>query len=117
MGPAAPERVLGGPGCARKALDLPGRLPGGPDCARVAVALPGGPGCAREGARRLPKYMWLRGPRGLFGAFRPRGSFRPMHGSSRIVKISPWTKLQPSTRNLAQTGPIFAFRPLNKLPL
>ena len=41
---------------------------------------------------------------------------KPPH-SSRIKKICLWTKFQPPTWPLALSGPIFAFRPLNNLPL
>ena len=50
------------------------------------------------------------GPRGPFG---PRRPFGLTHGSSRIEKISLWTKFEPSKWILAPTVPVFAFRPLN----
>ena len=36
--------------------------------------------------------------------------------SSHIEKICLWTKFQPPTWLLALSGPVFLFRPLNKLP-
>ena len=58
-----------------------------------------------------------KGPFGPREPFRLRGPFRPTGRSSRIVKICLWTKFQLSMWILAPTGPVFAFRPLNKLPL